>query len=254
MTIGDRVRDKLRPPLDQRIAFLHVPKCGGSSLTAALSKHYYPGRTTRRRNVEHLNGIASEYAVSITQVPQMTLKRAFLAYTLAATPARLITGHFAFSRPVHEAYKDRWDFISLLREPVARWLSNYSYNLGQDTIFGIDAPLEEFVSSERAASLGTMITRTFGEVNTAAEAHDRGTIQSAITALRDLALLGRLEDLADFSATFEARYGRRLEIPRVRVTDAKKRVRPADLSPELQARIAELCAPDLEVYRTLFPD
>jgi Galactose-3-O-sulfotransferase len=87
------------------IVFLHVPKTGGSTLRAVL-RFKYPGRHLFLHD-------PSEQMQKFRAVPVQD-RRA----------ARVVAGHLLYG--VHQHIPQESDYITVLREPVARAISNYN--------------------------------------------------------------------------------------------------------------------------------
>jgi hypothetical protein len=252
----DRVRDLLDPPLrDSRIVFIHVAKCGGTSLVRAIADCFKPWRSTQRGSVVELGEHALREAAGAAGIEHGAARKALLAYHLAATKARLVAGHYRYSRAVFERYHHDWSFVTMLRQPVARWYSNYYFNASRppDDQFHIGAPIEEFIETERATLLGTELVRSFADLEDDREATSSAGVSRAIEHLRHFTLVGTLEDLPAFTRAFGETFGCSLDIPRLNVTPADARKPRAEVAPEVAKRVRELCDPDLRVFRALFP-
>jgi hypothetical protein len=96
-------------PANRCIIFLHLPKTGGVTLRRALKWKYAP----EMLNLETL----TKPAESIADVPLSERRN-----------ARVLTGHLHYG--VHEYIPQPCDYITLLREPIARVVSYYYYILG----------------------------------------------------------------------------------------------------------------------------
>ena len=126
--------------------FLHIPKTGGVTLRAAL-RHKYPGRVITLHSPRE--------PARVGELP-VEERRA----------ARVLTGHLPYG--VDRYMPQECDYITMLREPVARVVSTYHHVLDHpqhwfhDEAVGNDMGLEDFVGavegpsgqSPDAASLG----------------------------------------------------------------------------------------------------
>jgi hypothetical protein len=110
---------RMRNPGKPRSCFLHVAKCGGSSIISLL------GTCLGVSNVFHAN--ASRY------------QQAPLGFLLQRYP--VVVGHFTFAQISAELLADTF-FFTFLREPVDRALSLYYYCLQEGTCHGRDHTAE----------------------------------------------------------------------------------------------------------------
>lgn len=116
MDLIRRLVERLAPgrsePPTQRVLFVHIPKTAGMSLYHALERWAGPGRAIRYPN-GGVDDLAAWRDLSQARLDQL----------------RLVSGHL----PLHE-FRRRdmtgWAPITLLRDPVARTLSTYSYIRG----------------------------------------------------------------------------------------------------------------------------
>lgn len=228
----------------------------------ALQDLYKPWRSTQRGRVVRLDEEAVRSAVAGTGLPDASLRRALFARDLASPRAGLVCGHYRYARWIGERWggesdgrdDESWSFVTVLRDPVERWLSHYFYNRANPGPLHIDAPLEEFLETPRAALLGSVQLRHLADVGEEGEPLEAGegashdAVRRALENLERFAVVGRLEELDGFNDAFEARFGRRLTIPRRNVNRQRPERDEAAGRPEVLERIRELCGPDRGVY------
>ena len=97
-----------RPTADRCIVFLHIPKTGGVTLRRTLKRKY-----SRFLSEETLTK------------PRQAFARVPLS---ERATAQVVAGHLHYG--VHEYIPRECDYITVLREPVARVVSSYNYILG----------------------------------------------------------------------------------------------------------------------------
>lgn len=203
-------------PPAQRILFVHIPKTAGMSLYHALERWAGPGRAMR-----FPTGGADDRAAWLA-VPQARVD-----------DLRLVSGHL----PLHD-FRQRdmtdWAPITLLRDPVARTLSTYSYVRGQRNhpwhglISSMD--LDDFLDwfESRPANLDQQCGFITPERTAAA----------AIRVLaREFLIAGTVERLD----VFEARLSEALAVP-VRAPTHNRSRRPIDPSGLPEATLARIRA------------
>jgi hypothetical protein len=256
MTLGSRTRSVLhvlqqsvRRPLEGRIVFLHVPKCGGNSLRRALAELYgFPLPKVRRRWFHDVPR-RSERAAELLGRPVHDLRDELLRYHLCNEHVRLATGHFRWPDGLREQFPGV-SLVSLLRDPASHLLSTYYFRReerGQSAARRESGDLAQFLASDRARRTGSLYATLFGWPAVPGQP-DAAVLARARERLASVEVLGVLEDLPAFVDAFERRFGRRLSIPRLNVG----RLRPArereDVTDELRAAIAETVRPNQDLY------
>ena len=131
---------------DPCIVFLHLPKTGGWTLRATL-RYKYPSRTHHLYN---------------TPQPQEAIRK--LAPT-ELRDARVVTGHVPYG--IHRHIPQQCEYITLLREPVARVVSMYHYIrthpkhgfFHRDELARSGIGLEQFIRTATDPGLDNLQTR-----------------------------------------------------------------------------------------------
>ena len=231
------------------IVFHHVPKCGGTSVGRSLRRAYLLSQGT-------VTPVESEKAFDAAQRPcapggighVSELREMMLLYMLYSD-VRCVSAHIPFSNAAFERFGDRYAFVTILRDPVERFISNYYWSHDRpDAHFRIAEPLEEFLSTERARAIGSTYARYFcGEPG-----HSFGPshVDSAIRNLRRMSFVGFLDQLDGFEAALHRLTGRRIKIGKENVRGTGSR-RDSILSGPLRERILEVCAADRKIWNAV---
>ena len=243
------LKNLLDPPLEQhRIFFFHIAKCGGTSISQAIEKAYKPWREGRSQTVFRLDENAARFADDNSLGAGNDVRRDLLNYALSLPAVKCIVGHFHFSNIAFEQYRSTWNFVTVLRSPIQRWLSHYSYNLKSKSKYSIDLSLEEFVGTEQAASFGRAFVDEVTDDLDKSELSLDALVSIAIERYKGFSLVGSIEDSAGFARDFEKKFGCRLQIKHLNVTSPEKRLEALSISPETLSRISAICAPDIFLY------
>ena len=231
--------------IDASIAFVHIPKCGGTSLHTAISRHY------RTDHINYLDPTASRNVSQADDVAMLPFRRSLLAYQLAKSDGnRFISGHWPVDQALLHTYAPNWSFVTVLRDPVARWLSNYFFNrhrADNRDHFGTELDLEAYLDTRDAVENGKLYL-SFCHGGHMPEGDLSATISEAIDVLAAFDLIGTLDDMEGFLDRFEQHWQVRPSIPLTNVSPANRHMREKALTPSILQRIEDICAPDQKIY------
>jgi len=242
-----------------KIFFLHIPKCGGISLRNAVAATYGVKSLIVPNAVNFLDAASAGYAAVNTGMDVYDFRDVLLAYFLAIPRARFISGHFPLYGAGVGPLAKGWDAITMLREPISKWTSSYYYNRyfenpadvwrasGASYTKRIEVGIEEFVGTEHSQEFGSDYVRQVVRCPNLSDAYRDDFIKEAIERLEAIRLVGILENLQAFIDRFVQIYGVRLKIPHANKNPAKSDSKKP-MSQGLQKRIAELCEPNVRIY------
>ncbi|PPS41155.1 sulfotransferase family 2 domain-containing protein [Chroococcidiopsis sp. TS-821] len=253
--IGNNV---LEGSLDTKIFYLHLHKCGGTSIAQAIKACYQSFSSIIEHNTFHLNGAAASSAARkyfedtpITAEDNDYLigkfRESLLLYYMCQPNINYIAGHFSFSEAAYQNFSDKYAFVTVLRNPVKRLISAYFYSQQEISKLS-EEDLLNFLDSERALRGGYMYVKSIGGLVQSGDYTSEAAIKRAQENLHKFRLIGFLEHKEVFIEQFEQKFGRKLKIRNYNQNSKAKTAKQSLISEKIEAKIREICQPDMEVY------
>ena len=238
---------------EPKIIFHHIPKCGGTSIVAGLALTYYPLRLLRygRKGFPGLlNAPDSSQAAKEQNTNRYTFRRNLLAQNVDQDNSPLISGHYPFNPALYDKEKDQWHFITLLRDPLNRWYSEYFWNRHKDHDYRkTDLSIEAYLETEE----GLENTRSFVNYFSCSENNsalvNTSERKEALNNLPKFNVIGCLEHLQRFKADMKSTFGRKPIFLKQNKSPAPKDAqKKPDENSDFHKKLLEYLDADIEIY------
>lgn len=247
--VSRRALDPFCPKI--RVAFVHVPKCGGTSVYEPV-KHCYP------LSYRYVQAYDTFTAAAVSSDPETDrlgclhhvarLRRDLMSYHLARGEMCVI-GHCPIAKNSLDAFPDV-AFVTMLRDPVQRFKSHFRFSYRNGRYGEIAESIDDFLDSRRASFMGRLYSKYFSGFDIGA--HDASAAETAAIAnLRRFAVVGFLDRIASFEEGLSRSLGRKIAIPHRNKGPVVAAAAEIAFTPAQEARIAELCVSDIRVYETI---
>ncbi len=227
----------------KKIVFHHIPKCGGMSIAAGLAITFFPWtliRYGRRGFPGHLNAKKASEDADKLNLDRYAYRRQLLETNIGEDKVGFVFGHYPFSKAVAEKYPE-WHYITLMRDPVKRWYSEYFWNRYKDHDYAkTDLDIEEYLESEQ----GQRDTRSY--INFLTEDNQ---VSSAIENLKYFSVIGQLENLPKFQSDLKSKLGRKPFFFKRNKSPAKPQdYKQPDENSDFHKKLLNLLEEDREIY------
>lgn len=230
-----------RGRLEEKIFFVHIPKCGGVSISNAIARQYGLGARLGR-NAFNVDPAASSRAAREFGSDTQEFRRYITRYAASLQEVRYLSGHVQFGV---DALPEEWHLVTVLRDPVEKWFSQYFYNRYKASQHSrVEQDLEEFVTTPAAREYGEDYLRYLGSWR----CREALSVEHAAANLKRFSVVGVLEELDSFAAAFRRRFGVSLRIPRRNSNPVPRRAREEMVAEGVRRKVEELCRPNRAVY------
>jgi len=238
---------KLKSPC----AFMHLPKCGGTSLSEALyalvplnQKIGILDAPSTRRALsifhEGLDDVRPFHDEGDNSAIMMQFREQLLLMHMAHESA-LVHGHFLFSEKAYQAFGQSYKYITIMRDPLARTISNYRMAARNKVFVG---DFDAFLQSSMGRRMALHSLRYFSGQADIAGKEEANLLAIAKTNMDRFALVGFIEQQDKFASAFHDIFGAAPQIGHHNAGGEDQ----FEITSHQRARLERLCAPDIELW------
>lgn len=238
--------------LKHQTIYLHLPKCGGTSISEALY-----ATVPMHKRIGVIDALSTRRAASLLEFGlddpwkchddlefgdrTFALRERLLA-THCCWESHLVSGHLLMSHVLRSDLLQRYKLLTIMRDPIARTISNYRMAIAA----GIADPNPEaWLATPIARAHATTYLRYLSGCQYVAPSDETACLERAFSALEMFSLIGFLEDLVSFKRDFKRIFGARLKLRSYNQAKGDE----VKLSKPHMTRLREICAADLAIYQ-----
>ena len=232
--------------MPEAVTFIHAPKCGGTSVGSALRVRYlYSQATVSLKESAALQALLWPEATGIERFYREFEIRDQMMARLVMRGVRCISAHARYNPALRAAERRPRRYVTVLREPVSRFVSHYLYvkRHHPDSVEGSE--IESFLESEQARRFGSEYLFYFAGRYQVGETEVGGLVRTACENLDSFDVVGDTAKMDAFRESVERTLG-------VRLLRLQRNMRPAGSQPGFSEpqmrRVREICAPDLAIF------
>lgn len=232
--------------MPEAVAFIHAPKCGGTSVGSALrARYFYSQATVSLAESAGMQRLLWPDAAGVERFYREFEIRDMMMARFMVKGVRCIAAHARYSPALRATETRPRRYVTVLREPVSRFVSHYLYLKRRHPESVEGDSLEAFLASEQAQRFGSEYLFYFAGRYQVNEPDREALVRTACAHLESFDVVGDTKRMDEFRADVERVLGvRLLKLARNR---RPKGTRPGFSDAQMR-QIREICAPDLAIY------
>jgi len=230
----------------KKVVFHHVPKCGGTSVNRALRMQYFLSQTSLDAisTNKTINLLYPDASDRIFFQKRRDLRQTILLYNLNRY-VNWISGHICFSETAYKNFCNTYKFITVLREPITRYISNYNALYANAHT---QLSLEDYIETYEGQMQGCVLGEYFSGMQSDADFRSKDAIKKAKHNLEKFDLIGFTDEMSTFGSNAKKLLGVHMHIGHE--NRAKKIINKPheNVKDSTLERIKSLCVSDVEIY------
>lgn len=237
-----------------KVFFCHIPKCAGVSLSNAIYASLYPKVFKASRFASHIDLFGSRVSAELLDIDMMLARESELIFQLSDKYQIFTTGHCKARPNVVDKFKDDWNFVTILREPSKRFVSEYVYNKFKSSNWVKNSDeISIYLESEKALLSSTTYARFFSHFSNPTDIlnNEQEAIESAISNLKNFAVSGSLENLDSWQSSFNAKFDTKIRIENKNSSPNKSATQDIYEDNDVMQSIQQLNKIDQAIYESV---
>ena len=176
-------------------------------------------------------------------------RRQLLNYLLE-TETTWVSGHMTFCEVAYENYHNQYKFITVLRDPVERYISEYIHRAHKqgDTYFNTQMSLDEYLESDIGQIQSQAICEYFASSSKKANEINGVEYEAAKKNLAKFDLIGFVDDMPAFNQKFNKMLGININVGHKNKSVKSKSETGSIITSEHRQKIEKMCCQEVELY------
>jgi hypothetical protein len=199
-----------------------------------------------------LNHIASSKAAESLGKDVLAFREELLRFYLFDPGYKYVFGHFRCTSTTREIFQENWSFVTLIRDPVKRWLSHYYFDKFRTSNVSYNKTnldLEQYLNSAEGLQNANMYLRHFTGFVPGDPLRENLVVE-AVENIQSFDAFGILEEMQLFARSYKALTGYTLKI-RTSNKNPKRGYDNNNISTELMDRIKAINQYDIRIYERI---
>lgn len=208
-----------------KLVFVHIPKCCGRTFIEAIKAQ------CEFQNIGYYYGSAASKATwdihwqadRMTHRKELLRNEQFLVQYFLRRQCDFVYGHIPFSPLAHDHYRGIYNWITILRDPVDRFISNVIYVslvMGKGGISAVengdrdprDLIYRILSDEEHCKLIAQSMTIQLGGLSYDLRIDIDSALETAKTSLGNFDIVGFQDDIPSFVSRFENKFQTKLEM------------------------------------------